>query len=333
MKAIVMKVPGDAGVLQLADVPMPAMDDAHQLLVRLHAAGINPLDTKVRKLHFMYPEHLPAILGCDGAGVVERIGTAVTRFKPGDEIYFFNGGLGREIGTYAEYTLVHEAHAARKPRRLSMVEAAAVPLVLITAWEALYERVGLAGGETILVHAGAGGVGHVAIQLARLRGARVAATISGTDKAEIVGKLGAELAIDYRREDFVAAMLRWTEGRGADVVLDTVGGATFCKSFPALCMYGRIATLLSTVCELSDVNKGRMRNLIVGYVQMTAPSFLGNDAARRAQTRILEEGAAMFDRGELAIRVSGVLPLADVQKGHRMIEEGHTIGKVVLEIA
>ena len=333
MKAMAMKTPGEPDVLQLSDVPVPQITEPHELLVRVHAAGVNPLDTKIRKLHFMYPDRLPAVLGCDGAGVVERVGAAVTRFKQGDEVYFFNGGLGREIGTYAEYTLVHEAHAAAKPKRLSMNEAAAVPLVLITAWEALYDRVALASGESVLVHAGAGGVGHVAVQLARLRKARVAATISGREKAEFVTSLGAELAIDYRQEDFVASTLRWTDGRGADVIFDTVGGAPFCKSFPALRMYGRIATLLSTACELPDVNKARMRNVIVGYVQMTAPSFLGNDAARRAQTRILEQGAELFDRGELVVRVSAVLPLADAAKAHRMVEEGHTVGKVVLQVA
>lgn len=333
MKAILMRAPGETDVLQSADVPIPEIADPHQLLVRVHAAGLNPLDTKVRKLHFYYPEHLPAILGCDGAGVVERVGGAVTRFRPGDEVYFFNGGLGREAGTYAEYTLVHEAYAAAKPKRLSMVEAAAVPLVLITAWEALYDRVALEQGESVLIHAGAGGVGHVAIQLARLRGARIATTISGADKGAFARSLGAELAIDYRAQDFVAAALDWTGGRGVDVVLDTVGGEPFYKSFPALRMYGRIATLLSTVCELADVNRARMRNLIVGYVQMTAPSFLGNDAARRAQTRILEEGARMFDAGELQVRVSAVLPLADAAEAHRMLEEGHTAGKVVLDLA
>lgn len=333
MKAILMRAPGETDVLQSADVPIPEIADPHQLLVRVHAAGLNPLDTKVRKLHFYYPEHLPAILGCDGAGVVERVGGAVTRFHPGDEVYFFNGGLGREAGTYAEYTLVHEAYAAAKPKRLSMVEAAAVPLVLITAWEALYDRVALKQGESVLIHAGAGGVGHVAIQLARVRGARIATTISGADKAALARSLGAELAIDYRAQDFVAAALDWTGGRGVDVVLDTVGGEPFYKSFPALRMYGRIATLLSTVCELADVNRARMRNLIVGYVQMTAPSFLGNDAARRAQTRILEEGARMFDAGELQVRVSAVLPLAEAAEAHRMLEEGHTAGKVVLDLA
>lgn len=333
MKAIVMRAPGPAEVLEMADVPMPDISDAHQMIVRLHAAGLNPLDTKVRKLHFMYPDHLPAILGCDGAGIVDRVGDAVTRFKPGDEVYFFNGGLGREAGTYAEYTLVQEAHAALKPKRLSMVEAAAVPLVLITAWEALYDRVALARGESVLIHAGAGGVGHIAIQLARIRGAHVATTIAGDEKAKFVHSLGAELVIDYRRDDFVAAALRWTGERGLDVVLDTVGGSPFYQSFPALRMYGRIATILSTACELGDVNRARMRNLIVGYVQMTAPSFLNNDAARVAQTQMLEAAATMIDNGELRVHVSAVLPLARVAEGHRMLEAGHTTGKIVLEIA
>jgi len=332
MKAILMRAPGSPEVLEMDDVPLPKIADAHQMIVRLHAAGLNPLDTKVRKLHFMYPDHLPAILGCDGAGIVEHVGEAVTRFKPGDEVYFFNGGLGREAGTYAEYTLVHEAHAALKPRGLSMVEAAAIPLVFITAWEALYDRVALAQGESVLIHAGAGGVGHIAIQLARARGAHVATTIRGNEKAEFVRGLGAECVIDHKREDFVAAALQWTGGRGLDVVLDTVGGSSFYNSFPALRMYGRIATILSTVCELGDVNRGRMRNLVVGYVQMTAPSFLNNGAARLAQTRMLEAAAAMVDDGALRVHVSAVLPLARVAEGHRMLEEGHTIGKVVLEI-
>ena len=333
MKAILMRAPGGPEALELTEVPAPEIADPHHLLVRVHAAGLNPLDTKVRKLHFMYPDHPPAILGCDGAGVIEAVGSAVTRFRAGDEVYFFNGGLGREAGTYAEYTLVAEAHAAAKPKRLSMVEAAAVPLVLITGWEALYDRIALARDETVLIHAGAGGVGHIAIQLARLRGARIATTVSGSEKAALARSLGAELTINYRDEDFIAAVQRWTGGRGVDVVLDTIGGEPFYRSFPALRMYGRIATLLSTPCVLGDVNKARMRNLIVGYVQMTAPSFMGNDAARRAQTRMLEEGARLFDAGELQVRVARVLPLAEVAEGHRMLEEGHTAGKVVLRVA
>ena len=332
MKALLMRAPGAPEVLELADVPMPELDDARELLVRVHAAGVNPLDTKIRKLHFMYPEHLPAILGCDGAGVVERVGSGVTRFRPGDEVYFFNGGLGREPGTYAQYTVVDAAHAARKPKRLSMSDAAAIPLVTITAWEALVERIALARDETALIHAGAGGVGHVAIQLARHLGARVATTVSGGDKAKLARDLGAELAIDYRERDFVDATLEWTGGRGADAVLDTVGGDTFCQSFGAARVYGRVATLLSTACELRDVNRARLRNLTVGFVQMSAPAYLGLADARRRQTGVLERCAPLFDDGTLRVVVSDALPLERAADAHRIVEAGHATGKVVLQI-
>jgi NADPH:quinone reductase len=300
--------------------------------VRLRAANINPLDTKVRKLNMFYPDDLPSVLGCDGAGTVEAVGSGVRRFKPGDDVYFFNNGLGSGPGNYAEYTIVRDDYAARKPAKLSMVEAAAVPLVLITAWEALVDRVGLKEGETALVHAGAGGVGHIAIQLARHLGARVATTVSGADKSRFVESLGAERAIDYKSQDFVEQTLAWTNGKGADVVFDTVGGPAFCQSFGAVRVYGRLATLLSTVCELPQINKARLRNIIVGYVQMTTPLFLGNHELRCAQTRILERGVHLFDEGKLKVEVSKVLPLKDAAAAHKLVEEGHTIGKVVLQI-
>ena len=321
-----MTAPGDADVLRLTDVPAPGITNEHQMRVRVFAAGVNPVDTKVRKSHFYYPANLPAILGCDGAGTVEAVGSAVTRFRPGDDVYFFNNGLGGAPGSYAQYTVVDEAHAARKPARLSMIEAAAIPLALITAWEALVDRSALQS-EFVLVHGGAGGVGHLAIQLARHLGAHVAATVSNDDKARFVGELGAERTIDYREQDFVDAVLQWTNGRGADVILDTVGGATFCRSFGALRLYGRIATLLSTPCELADVNQARLRNVRVGYVQMTAPSFLGDAGARVAQTRILENVAPLFDDGTLKVAVTRVLPLAQAADAHRLVEEGHTLGK------
>lgn len=331
MKAILMAAPGGPEALQVAEIPTPK-PGPNDLLVRLRAAGINPLDTKVRKLNMFYPNDLPAVLGCDGAGTVEAVGSGVRRFKPGDDVYFFNNGLGSGPGTYAEYTIVREDYAARKPAKLSMVEAAAVPLVLITAWEALVDRVGLKGGETTLIHAGAGGVGHIAVQLARHLGARVATTVSGADKARFVESLGAERAIDYKGKDFVEQTLAWTNGKGADVVFDTVGGPAFCQSFGAVRLYGRLATLLSTVCEMPQVNKARLRNIIVGYVQMTMPLLLGNHELRCMQTRILERGVSLFDEGKLKVEVSKVLPLKEAAAAHRLVEEGHTIGKVVLQI-
>src|SRR5687768_4579771 len=332
MNAMLMTAPGGLEVLKLVTVPVPQVSNPKQLLVRVHAAGVNPIDTKIRKQHFFYPSNLPVTLGVEGAGVVEKVGAEVTRFGVGDEVYFFGNGLGADPGSYAEYTLIEEHYAARKPTKLTMIEAAALPVVLITAWEALVDRIALNSGERILIHAGAGGVGHIAVQLAVARGARVAATVSGDEKAQFVRSLGAELTIDYRQQDFVEETLRWTDGRGADVVLDTVGGPTFCKSFEALRLYGRMATLLSTACELADVNKARLRNLTIGLVQMTAPLYLGNVEARCAQTRILENCGALLDQGKLKVSVSSVLPLRDAATAHRMIEAGHTVGKVVLRM-
>jgi NADPH2:quinone reductase len=331
MKAMLMTAPGGPEALQAAEIPTPK-PGPNDLLVRLRAAGINPLDTKVRKLNMFHPNELPSVLGCDGAGTVEAVGSGVRRFKPGDDVYFFNNGLGSGPGTYAEYTIVREDYAARKPAKLSMVEAAAVPLVLITAWEALVDRVGLKEGETALIHAGAGGVGHIAVQLARHLGAHVATTVSDPDKARFVESLGAERAIDYKSQDFVEQTLAWTNGKGADVVFDTIGGPAFCQSFGAVRFYGRLATLLSTVCEMPQINKARLRNIIVGYVQMTMPLFLGNHELRCMQTRILERGVPLFDEGKLKVEVSKVLPLKEAAAAHKLVEDGHTIGKVVLQI-
>ena len=333
MKAILMNAPGAPEVLTPADVPMPDLAGPLDVRVKLHAAGVNPIDTKVRKANMYYPDRLPSILGCDGAGVVEAVGSSVTRVRTGDEVFFFNNGLGGAPGNYAEYAVVHEDYLALKPRNLSMVEAAAVPLALITAWEALIKRGNLKEGQTALIHAGAGGVGHIAIQLARYLKARVATTISSEEKAAFVQSLGAELAIDYRRNDFVDTALEWTKGLGVNLALDTVGGETFCKSFSAIRLYGRIVSLLSTACDAKQLNTARLRNLSIGYVQMAAPLYFGLHPARVVQTGILEQGSRLFEQGILKVHVSRTLPLVEAAEAHRLIEAGHTLGKIVLKIA
>ena len=160
MLAICMIRTGGPEVLEARDVPIPALPTPHHVRVRLCAAGVNPIDTKLRKNGTYYPDRLPTVLGCDGAGVVETLGNAVTRFRANDEVYFFHGGIGNEPGNYAQYNVVHEDYLAHKPKNLSFAEAAAVPLVLITAWEALHDRARLQVGEQLLIHAAAGGVGH-----------------------------------------------------------------------------------------------------------------------------------------------------------------------------
>ena len=332
MRAMLMNTPGGPDVLTAADIPEPPLTNPSNVLVKLHAAGVNPIDTKVRKLNFYYPDKLPSILGCDGAGVVEAVGSSVTRVRSGDEVYFFNNGLGNEPGTYAGYTVVQEDYLALKPKNLSMLEAACIPLALITAWEALVDRGNLQKDQTVLIHAGAGGVGHIAVQLARYFNAVTATTISSPQKAEFVQSLGAELAIDYTRQDFVEAVINWTDGLGVDLVMDTVGNETFCKSFAATRIYGRVVTLLSTVCDIKHTNTARLRNLSIGYVQMTAPLYFGLHAARIAQTRILERGAELFEQGILKVHIALELPLEEAAQAHRLIEAGHTTGKIVLRI-
>ena len=153
MKAIIMSKPGTPEVLELQDVPPPQITQPNQILVKLQAAGINPIDTKIRSRGTFYPDQMPAILGCDGAGIVEAVGNKVQKFQPGDEVYFCAGGLGEKgTGNYAEYAVVEEHLVAFKPKSLSFEEAAAAPLVLITAWKALYDRGRLEAGNTVLVH-------------------------------------------------------------------------------------------------------------------------------------------------------------------------------------
>ncbi len=328
MKAIEMREPGEPDVLALVERPTPTLSSATGMLVRLEAAGINPVDTKVRSRGVFVPDGLPAVLGCDGAGVVEAVGEGVSRFKAGDAVWFCHGGLGGPEGNYAQYALVDQAVAQRKPESLDFVHAAAAPLVLITAWEALYDRASLQTGETVLIHAGAGGVGHVATQIARLAGARVCTTVSGPEKADFVHSLGAEYAINYREEDLVQAVMDWTEGRGVDVALDTVGPETFAKTMPAMAYYGDLVTILDP--GQVDLKEARTRNLRIGFELMLTPMLRNLPEARAHQGEILRRCGEWIDRGELSIQVSRTFPLEQAAEAHRQIEQGHTTGKLVL---
>lgn len=331
MKAVLMHAPGAPQALSLADVPAPQIAHDTDLLVRLKAAGVNPIDTKLRAKGTYFPERMPAILGCDGAGVVEAAGTKVTRFKPGDAVYFCNGGIGGHPGNYAEYAVVDARFAARKPASLDFNHAAAAPLVLITAWEALHDRARMAAGQAVLIHAGAGGVGHVAIQLAKAAGCRVLSTVGSAAKAEFARLLGADEAILYRETDFVQAVLDLTGGQGADVVFDTVGGATFSDSFAAVRPYGDLVTLLQPGPE-TDWKVARLRNLRVSQELMLSPMVFGWTEAQQHQAWILEQCAERFDAGRLRVHVDRVLPLGEAAEAHRLIEAGEITGKVVLAI-
>jgi NADPH:quinone reductase len=274
MKAILMTSAGTPDVLALYDVEKPELRSPHHLRVKLAAAGVNPLDTKLRSKPVYHPDKLPAILGCDGAGVVEKIGSAVTRFKVGDTVYFNNGGLGDEPGCYAEFTTLHEEYCAESPANVSLQDGAALPLVLLTAYEALVERVNLQAGQTILIHAAAGGVGHIAVQLGHHLGARIAVTVSNEKKAGLAQGLDAEKIINYKEQDFVQEVLDWTDGKGVDVVFDTVGGDTFLRSLNAVRVGGKVVSLLATPLAAADVQLARLRNLSLCYELMLTPQVM-----------------------------------------------------------
>lgn len=305
--------------------PVPA---AGQVLVRIAASGVNPLDLKIRAgeaAHARQP--LPAVLGLDLAGTVVGTGPGVTAFGPGDEVYGMVGGVGGHQGTLAQYAAVDARLLAPKPASLSMRQAAALPLVAITAWEGLVDRAGLALGQTVLVHGGAGGVGHVAVQIARAAGATVFATGSAADRDRIEG-LGAT-AIDYRAEAVEDYAGRLAAGRGFDVVYDTVGGPVLDAAFRAVRRNGHVVSCLGwgthALAPLS------FRAASYSGVFTLLPLLTGEGVA--AHGEILRRIAGLVDSGRLT-------PFVDPRRfafdqadaAHDLVRTGATTGKVVVEV-
>lgn len=330
MKAIHMTGVGGTEVLQPREVNVPALTGDDQVLVRLRAAGLNPVDIKIRSRGLLTGS-LPAVPGCDGSGVVVAVGPAVTQLAVGDAVWFCHGGLGGAAGNYAEYALV-PGHVARlKPRAYGFVHAAAAPLVLITAWEALFDRASAGPGKVVLIHGGAGGVGHVAIQLAKHAGARVITTVGGRDRGEFVCGLGADEVIYYKDQDFVAEVNRLTDGRGVDIALDTQGGEVFQRTVDAVAHYGDLVTVLDP--GVAQWQEARSRNLRIGLVLMLTPMLRDLPAARAHHGEILDACAALADEGQLHIHVSHTFPLTETAAAHACLEAGHMQGKVVLSMS
>jgi NADPH:quinone reductase-like Zn-dependent oxidoreductase len=315
------------GVFVETELPRP-VPGAGQVLIRVAASGVNPLDTKIRAGkagHAQQP--LPAVLGLDVAGVVEEVGAGVSAFKPGDEVYGMVGGVGGHQGTLAEFVAADAELLALKPRTLSMREAAAMPLVTITAWEGIVDRANVRERQHVLVHAGAGGVGHIAVQLAKARGAEVFATVSA-EKKEIVEGFGAT-AIDYKAmtpEEYVA---RYTGGEGFDVVYDTVGGATIDASFVSVKRYtGHAVSCLGwSTHSLAPLS---FRGATYSGVFTLMPLLTG--FGRKHHGEILREAAGLVNAGKVrplmnAERFTGV----DIAAAHALVEAG-ALGKVVVEL-
>jgi NADPH2:quinone reductase len=330
MKAILMTETGVADGLQLANIEEPEITQTTEVKIKIKAAGINPIDTKIRRNGTFYQQPLPAVLGCDGAGEIVSVGDAVTEYEVGDQVWFCHGGLGKEQGNYAEYTVIDSRWIALKPKSSNFIEAAAMPLVLITAWGALFDRGNLQPGETVLIHAGAGGVGHIAIQLAKLKGAKVIVTVSSEEKAKFTKLLGADHTIIYSDCNVVNEVSRLTENKGADLVIDTVGGDVFRQSISSAAYFGRLITLLDPGEQ--SLAEARMKNLLIGFELMLAPILKNLDRARDRQVVILQQCAQWVEQGKLKVHVSEVFSLEQTAIGHALIEQGHVTGKLVLEM-
>jgi NADPH:quinone reductase len=306
--------------------PTPAV---HQVLVRIKASGVNPLDTKIRAgkaAHAKQP--LPAVLGVDMAGVVEEVGSGVTAFRPGDEVYGMVGGVGGHQGTLAEFVAAHADLLALKPKALSMREAAALPLIAITAWEGVVDRARVRSGQKVLIHAGAGGVGHIAVQLAKAFGAEVFATVS-PEKQYIVEGFGAT-PIDYRTLTTEQYIALHTEGQGFDVVYDTVGGATIDASFASVKRYtGHVVSCLGwgahSLAPLS------FRGATYSGVFTLMPLLTGYGQAHHGE--ILREVAALVDTGRVRPLLNAQrFSTANLDEAYALVESG-ALGKVVIEVA
>jgi NADPH:quinone reductase-like Zn-dependent oxidoreductase len=300
-----------------------------EVLVRIKSSAVNPLDLKIRAgqaAHARQP--LPAILGIDLAGVVEAVGSGVTAFQRGDEVFGMTGGVGGLQGSLAEYATVDADLLARKPGRLTMREAAALPLIVITAWEGLVDRAGIRAGQKVLVHGGAGGVGHVAIQIARAFDADVFATGSA-ESGTFIERLGAA-PIDYRKtpvDDYVA---EYTGGRGFDVIFDTVGGATLDASFNAVRRFGHVVSALGwgthALAPLS------FRAATYSGVFTLLPLLTGEGRAHHGE--ILREAAKLAEAGKLVPHVDPRrFDLANVDEAYRAVASGTAKGKIVVDIA
>jgi NADPH:quinone reductase len=327
MQAVVLKSFGEP--MTLTDVERPAAEPG-QVLVRIAASGVNPLDTKIAAGKADHARTvLPAILGIDMAGVVEAVGDGVAGFRPGDEVYGMTGGIAGVQGSLAQYAAVDAELLAHKPKNMSMREAAALPLVFITAWEGLVDRARVGAGAKVLVHGGAGGVGHIAVQIARALGAEVYATGEASQR-EVIEGYGAT-AIDFRTSTVDDYVDRYTGGEGFDIVYDTVGGATLDASFRAARLYGGhvVSCLGWGTHALAPLS---FRAATYSGVFTLLPLIRGK--GRAAHGAIMREATRLVEAGKVEVRVDPTTyALADVTAAHRDLIDGKARGKLVISVA
>jgi NADPH:quinone reductase-like Zn-dependent oxidoreductase len=333
MKAFIVERYGRKGVGRLGEMPEPELRDG-DVLVRVHAAGVNQLDSKIRTGEFklILPYRLPLILGNDVAGVVTRVGPEAKRFKPGDEVYA--RPHQDRIGAFAEFIAMNEDDAAIKPKNLTMEEAASIPLVGLTAWQALIESANLKKGQKVLIHAGSGGVGTFAIQLAKHVGATVATTTSAAN-VDLVRRLGADVVVDYKKDDFEKVL------RDYDVVMNSLGKETLEKSLHVLKPGGKLISISGPPDPdfATDIGSGWFLKQLMAVL-----SYRIRKQARRHRVSYsflfmkangdqLRQITSLIDAGIIRPVVDRIFPLESTKEALAYVETGRAKGKVVIKVS
>ena len=328
MKAAIINEFGGPNVFEMAELPKPEVKPGHAL-IRIVATSVNTVDTMIREMGKALPisPELPAVLGMDFSGVVEAIGEGVTEYSDGDEVYGCAGGLMALQGALAEFMLVDVRLIAHKPANLNMRQAAAIPLVGITAYEGL-QRAGVTEQQRVLVHGGSGGVGHIALQLARHFGADVFSTGGGERQLALIEELGAA-GINYKLESVADYVEKHTAGMGFDVVFDSVGGDNIASSIEAARLNGQIATTVSLI-EM-DLSPAHFKGLSLHVVFMLIPMIY--DLGRETHGQILKEIARIVEAGGLRpILDESRFTLSEIGDAHARLSSGNAMGKIVVEI-
>ncbi|MCI0505587.1 MAG: zinc-dependent alcohol dehydrogenase family protein [Gammaproteobacteria bacterium] len=328
MEAMIIRQFGAPDIFEKASVARPQIYPG-QVLIKVAATSVNPVDCKIRqgKLAAIAPD-FPAILHGDVAGAIEEVGDNVAGFNIGDEVYACAGGVKGMGGALAEYILADARLVAHKPAGLSFREAAALPLVSITAWTALIDKARIQAGQQVLIHGATGGVGHVGIQLAKARGATVYATCASDTKAAIAKDLGADYVINYRQMDVTTYVEKYTGGKGFDVVFDTVGGDNIQKSFATAALNGAVVSVSTR--SIQDLSLMHAKGLSLHVVFMLIPLLY--DVGREHHGMILREITQLADRSQLRPLIDdSVFKITDVGAAHQKLESGKALGKIVLE--
>jgi NADPH:quinone reductase len=327
VRAQILRSFGDPSKFELTELPRPQARPG-TVLIRVAATSVNQVDLKMLGGLPIAPD-LPAILGADVAGTVEEAGAGVMGFAAGDEVYGCAGGVKGQQGALAEYMVADARLLAAKPRSLAMHEAAALPLVAITAWDAL-ERAAISASDHVLVHGGVGGVGHIAVQLAKTMGARVATTVPSSEAAVLARQLGADEAINYHEETVPSYLSRVTAGRGFDFVFDTIGGNNLPSSFAATAYEGRVATTNARTTQ--DLGELHARALSFYVVFMLLPMLRG--VGRERHGRILSSLARLVEAGKIKPLIDdSKFTLATAPDAYRWLASGKAHGKVIIDIA